>query len=37
MRLSDRSVRRITDLKRGHAAMWAHWQPAVLLLRIPFK
>ncbi len=27
MQLADRSVRRITDLKRGHAAMWAHWQP----------
>jgi Tol biopolymer transport system component len=27
MRLSDRSVHRITDLRRGHAAMWAHWQP----------
>ena len=28
MRLSDRSVRPITDLKRGHGAMWPHWQPA---------
>jgi Tol biopolymer transport system component len=27
MRLSDRSVHRVTDLKAGHAAMWAHWQP----------
>ena len=27
MRLLDRSVHRITDLKRGNAAMWAHWQP----------
>jgi Tol biopolymer transport system component len=27
MRLSDKSVHRLTDLKRGHAAMWAHWQP----------
>jgi Tol biopolymer transport system component len=28
MRLSDRKEHRITDLKKGHAAMWAHWQPA---------
>jgi hypothetical protein len=28
MRLSDRKEWRITDLKKGHAAMWAHWQPA---------
>jgi Tol biopolymer transport system component len=27
MRLADRSERRLTDLKSGHAAMWAHWQP----------
>ena len=27
MRLLDRFVYRITDLKRGNAAMWAHWQP----------
>ena len=27
MRLSDRSESRLTDLGRGHAAMWAHWQP----------
>ena len=27
MRLSDRKERRITDLKKGHAAMWASWQP----------
>jgi Tol biopolymer transport system component len=27
MRLSDRSVTRITDLQQGHAAMWPHWQP----------
>jgi Tol biopolymer transport system component len=27
MRLADRSVHRVTDLKAGHAAMWAHWQP----------
>jgi hypothetical protein len=28
MRLSDRKEWRITDLKKGHAAMWPHWQPA---------
>jgi TolB protein len=28
MRLSDKKEWRITDLKKGHAAMWAHWQPA---------
>jgi TolB protein len=28
MRLSDRKEHRITDLKKGHAAMWPHWQPA---------
>jgi TolB protein len=28
MRLSDKQEWRITDLKKGHAAMWAHWQPA---------
>src|SRR5262245_17436064 len=28
MRLSDRKEHRITDLKKGHAAMWGHWQPA---------
>jgi hypothetical protein len=27
MRLSDKKEWRITDLKRGHAAMWASWQP----------
>lgn len=27
MRLADRFERRLTDLKSGHAAMWAHWQP----------
>ena len=26
MRLSDRKERRITDLTKGHAAMWPHWQ-----------
>ena len=28
MRLSDKKEWRITDLKKGHAAMWAYWQPA---------
>jgi hypothetical protein len=28
MRLSDRKEHRITDLRKGHAAMWAHGQPA---------
>ena len=28
MRLSDRKEHRITELKKGHAAMWPHWQPA---------
>src|SRR5262245_48140691 len=28
MRLSDRKEWRITDLKKGRAAMWAHWQAA---------
>jgi Tol biopolymer transport system component len=27
MRLSDRSEMRVTNLTRGHAAMWPHWQP----------
>jgi Tol biopolymer transport system component len=27
MRLSDKKEHRITDLKKGHAAMWAGWQP----------
>jgi TolB protein len=27
MRLSDKKEHRITDLKKGYAAMWAHWQP----------
>ena len=27
MRLSDRKEHRITDLKKGHAAMWSSWQP----------
>lgn len=28
MRLTDRKERRSTDLKKGYAAMWPHWQPA---------
>ena len=28
MRLCDKKEWRITNLKKGHAAMWAHWQPA---------
>jgi Tol biopolymer transport system component len=28
MRLEDRKERRLTDLKKGYAAMWPHWQPA---------
>jgi Tol biopolymer transport system component len=28
MRLADRKERRLTDCKKGHAAMWAHWSPA---------
>ena len=28
MRLSDKKEWRITDLKKGRAAMWASWQPA---------
>ena len=27
MRLADRSERRLTNLKPGHAAIWPHWQP----------
>ncbi len=27
MRLADRLERRLTDLPRGRAAMWPHWQP----------
>jgi len=27
MRLSDQKEHRLTDLKRGHAAMWPSWQP----------
>jgi Tol biopolymer transport system component len=29
MRLADKKERRLTDLKKGHAAMWASWQPMV--------
>ena len=28
MRLADHSERRLTNVQPGHAAMWAHWQPA---------
>ena len=28
MRLSDKKEHRITDLKKGQAAMWPQWQPA---------
>jgi Tol biopolymer transport system component len=27
MRLSDHTEKRITNLKQGYGAMWAHWQP----------
>jgi Tol biopolymer transport system component len=27
MRLADSKERRLTDLKKGHAAMWPYWQP----------
>jgi Tol biopolymer transport system component len=27
MRLVDRKEHRVTDLKKGHAAMWSSWQP----------
>ncbi len=30
MRLADRTETRVTDLKLGSAAMWPHWQPAVV-------
>jgi TolB protein len=29
MRLDDKKERRLTDLAKGRAAMWPHWQPAV--------
>jgi len=28
MRLEDKKERRLTDLEKGHAAMWASWRPA---------
>ncbi len=28
LRLTDKSERQLTDLKRGTAAMWPHWRPA---------
>jgi Tol biopolymer transport system component len=28
IRLADRKEKRITDLEKGHAAFWPHWQPA---------
>ncbi len=28
LRLDDRQERRLTDLTKGRAAMWPHWQPA---------
>jgi TolB protein len=28
MRLDDRKERRLTNLEKGQAAMWAHWSPA---------
>jgi uncharacterized protein (TIGR03067 family) len=28
MRLEDKKERRLTDLAKGRAAMWPHWQPA---------
>jgi hypothetical protein len=28
MRLGTKEETRITDLKEGQAAMWAHWQPS---------
>ena len=27
MNLAERTERRVTDLKAGHAALWPHWQP----------
>jgi Tol biopolymer transport system component len=27
MRLADKKERQLTDLKKGHAAMWPHWAP----------
>ena len=33
MSLADRSERRLTELGKGHAAMWPHWQPRPMLVR----
>lgn len=30
MRLADKTERRLTDLAKGRAAMWPHWQPAAV-------
>ena len=30
MRLADHDERRLTDLKRGYAAMWPHWCPSTI-------
>ena len=35
MRLSDCSEKRVTNLTRGHAAMWPHWQPGMATDRRP--
>lgn len=29
MQLDDKTERRITELERGRAAMWPHWQPSI--------
>ena len=31
MRLADRAERQLTNLRKGQAAMWAHWQPSAAL------
>jgi hypothetical protein len=31
LRLSDQRERQITNLKKGSAAMWAHWQPEAVV------
>ena len=31
MNLADRSEPQITNLARGHAAMWPHWQPTTVV------
>jgi Tol biopolymer transport system component len=33
MDLADKKERRLADLKKGHAAMWASWQPAPKMTR----